>query len=72
MLADRFAVLYISLVMHVSYLSLWKFLAGLTAILLAKLGSAKIMKRYPTSSRTIIGIYAISTLVVVLIFIYVL
>jgi hypothetical protein len=49
-----------------------KFALGSVAIWVAKLLSVVVMKRFPARPKAIVGIYVAPTLVVVLIFVYVL
>jgi hypothetical protein len=49
-----------------------KFALGSCAILVAKLLSVVVMKRFPGRPKAIIGIYVVTTFVVVLIFVYIL
>lgn len=46
-----------------------KFSLGAIAILIAKLLSVEVMKRFPDSLEAIIGIYVVTAVVVVLIFV---
>jgi hypothetical protein len=46
-----------------------KFCLGAIAILIAKLLSVEVMKRFPDSLKAIIGIYVVTAVVVVLIFV---